>query len=123
MLATPLAAAYSSFAATASPMKITRIETVYWNTRDDAAFWPSWTWIKIDTDAGISGLGETYWRNSAEAALIHNLAPSLIGKDPRDIERIWADLYRAFDFQIAGGTEMRVLSGSISLSGTCWESR
>jgi galactonate dehydratase len=77
MLATPLAAAYTSFASTVAPMKITRIETVYWNTRDDAAFWPSWTWIRIDTDAGIFGLGETYWRNSAEAALIHNLAPSL----------------------------------------------
>ena len=42
--------------------------------------------------------------------MVHNVAPSLIGRDPRDIERIWADLYRTFDFQIAGGTEMRVLS-------------
>jgi L-alanine-DL-glutamate epimerase-like enolase superfamily enzyme len=33
-----------------------------------------------------------------------------MGRDSRDIERIWADLYRTFDYQITGGTEMRVLS-------------
>jgi L-alanine-DL-glutamate epimerase-like enolase superfamily enzyme len=38
------------------------------------------------------------------------VADSLLGHDPRDIERIWADLYRAFDFQIAGGAEIRALS-------------
>jgi L-alanine-DL-glutamate epimerase-like enolase superfamily enzyme len=34
----------------------------------------------------------------------------LIGHDPRDIERIWADLYRSFDYQVTGGAEMRALS-------------
>jgi galactonate dehydratase len=110
LLATPLAAAYSSYAATAAPMKIARVETIYWKSPEDAPFRPNWTWLKIDTDAGISGIGETYPRNAVEAAMVHTIAPSLIGRDPRDIERIWADLYRAFDFQIAGGTEMRVLS-------------
>ena len=43
--------------------------------------------------------------------MIHNhVARMLTGRDPRDIERIWADFYRTFDYQIAGGTEMRVLS-------------
>ena len=110
LLASPLAAAYASAADALPPLKITRIETVYWKTRDDAPFWPHWTWLKIDTDAGVSGIGETYPRNPVEAAMVHSAAPSLMGRDPRDIERIWADLYRAFDFQIAGGTEMRVLS-------------
>ena len=98
MLATPLAAAYSSFASAITPMKITRIETVYWKSRDDAPFWPHWTWVKIETDAGISGIGETYPRNPVEAAMVHAAAPSLIGRDPRDIERIWADLYRDLRF-------------------------
>ncbi len=110
MLAAPLAGAYAAAAKSAAPMKITRLETVYWKSRDDAPFWPHWTWVKIDTDAGVSGIGETYPRNSVEAAALHAVAPSLIGRDPRDIERIWADLYRAFDFQIAGGAEMRILS-------------
>jgi len=110
LLASPLAAAYARSARAAAPSKITRIETVYWKSRDDAPFWPHWTWVKIDTDAGISGIGETYPRNPAEAAVVHAVASSLIGRDPRDIERIWADLYRSFDFQVAGGAEIRALS-------------
>lgn len=110
MLASPLAAVYAAAAQSAPSMKITRIETVYWKSRDEAPFWPHWTWVKIDTDAGVSGIGETYPRGSVEAAVVHSAAASLLGDDPRDIERIWADLYRTFDFQVAGGAELRALS-------------
>jgi L-alanine-DL-glutamate epimerase-like enolase superfamily enzyme len=91
-------------------MKITGIETVFWKSREEAPFWPHWTWVKISTDAGLFGIGETYPRNTNEAAAVHGVANTLIGRDPRDIERIWADLYRAFDFQVAGGAEIRALS-------------
>src|SRR5450631_805887 len=102
---------YRLAAADANSMKITALETVHWNSRDDAPFWPHWTWLKIHTDAGATGLGETYPRNAAEAEMIHShLAPLLLGKDPRNIERIWNDLYHAIDFQIAGGAEIRCLS-------------
>lgn len=110
LLASPLAVAYARAANAASPMKITGIETVYWKSREDAPFWPHWTWVKIVTDAGLTGIGETYPRNADEAAAVHGAAEALIGRDPRDIERIWADLYRAFDFQVAGGAEIRALS-------------
>jgi L-alanine-DL-glutamate epimerase-like enolase superfamily enzyme len=110
MLASPLAAAYYRAALAAPPSKITRIETVYWKSRDDAPFWPHWTWVKIDADSGVSGIGETYPRNPVEAAAVHAAAGSLIGRDPRDIERIWAELYRTFDYQVTGGAEMRTLS-------------
>jgi L-alanine-DL-glutamate epimerase-like enolase superfamily enzyme len=67
--------------------------------------------VRLHTDSGLVGLGETYPRNEAEASLVHaNAAGMLLGRDARDIERIWADLHRTFDFQVAGGTEMRVLS-------------
>lgn len=105
-----LTSALPLFAA-AKPMKITGIDTVWWKSRDDAPFWPHWTWIRIRTDSGVEGIGETYPRNEVESAAVHSAAArALIGRDPRDIERIWADLYRTFDYQIAGGTEMRVLS-------------
>ncbi len=110
MLASSAAAAYLNAAPSAAASKIRRIETVYWKSRDAAPFWPHWVWVKIEADSGVSGIGETYPRNPAEAAAIHGVAQSLIGRDPRDIERIWADLYRAFDFQIAGGAEIRALS-------------
>ena len=99
-------------AASAAPsMKVTRVDTIYWKDRADAPFWPHWTWIRLHTDNGLTAVGETYPRNAPEASMIHTAVVSALrGRDPRDIERIWADLYRTFDYQIAGGTEMRVLS-------------
>ena len=91
--------------------KVTRIETFYWRSRDDAPFWPHWTWVRVHTDSGHVGIGETYPRGEPEAAIVHSeVARFLLGRDPRDIERIWADLYHRFDYQITGGAEMRVLS-------------
>lgn len=97
--------------AQAGPMKIARLETAYWKSRDAAPFWPHWTWLKITTDSGASGIGETYPRSAAEAEMIHaHLGAMLLGKDPRDIERLWHDIYHAIDFQVAGGAEIRCLS-------------
>lgn len=110
LLASPLAGAYAKAASTAEPMKITGIETVFWKSRSAAPFWPHWTWVKVTTNTGVFGIGETYPRNTDDAAAIHGVANTLIGRDPRDIERIWAELYRSFDFQVAGGAEMRALS-------------
>lgn len=95
----------------AGGMKITRIDTIYWKSREAAPFWPHWVWVRVHSDSGHTGVGETYPRNEVEAAMVHTgAARMLLGRDPRDIERIWADLYLAFDYQITGGTEMRVLS-------------
>jgi L-alanine-DL-glutamate epimerase-like enolase superfamily enzyme len=103
-------AALPAFASSPA-MKITGIDTVYWKSRDAAPFWPHWTWVRIRTDTGHEGIGETYPRNEVEAAMVHSgAARLLLGRDPRDIDRIWADLYRTFDYQITGGAEMRVLS-------------
>ncbi len=97
--------------AQAAGAKITRIDTVYWKNREAAPFWPHWTWVRVHTDSGHIGIGETYPRNAVEAALVHSgVAPALLGRDPRDIDRIWADLYRTFDYQVTGGAEMRALS-------------
>jgi galactonate dehydratase len=111
LLSPALAALWRRTAAALPAMRITRLDTVYWESRDDAPFWPHWTWLRVHTDNGLIGLGETYPRNAAEAALVHgDVAARLLGRDPRDVERIWSDLFRAFDYQISGGTEMRVLS-------------
>ena len=105
------AALWRRAAADAPSMRITRVDTVYWESRDDAPFWPHWTWLRLHTDNGFVGLGETYPRNPTESALVHSdVAKRLLGRDPRDVEAIWSELFRAFDYQISGGTEMRVLS-------------
>ena len=111
LLSPALALAWKRAAADAPAMRITRVDTVHWESRDDAPFWPHWTWLRLHTDTGLVGLGETYPRNGAEAALVHtDAAQRVLGRDPRDVERIWSELFRAYDYQVAGGTELRVLS-------------
>lgn len=98
-------------ASSAPAMKITRIDTTYWRSGVEPPWKPNWVWVRVYTDSGLVGLGETYPRNEVEASVVHSsVAGILLGRDPRDTERIWADLYRTFDFQVTGGAEMRVLS-------------
>ena len=74
-----LAAAWR--AASAPAMRVTRLDTIYWKSRNDAPWWPHWVWLRVETDTGHFGIGETYPRNAAEAALIHSaLAPMLLGR-------------------------------------------
>lgn len=75
----PGTVAWASGWAAAPAMKVTKLETFYWSNRDAAPFWPHWTWLRIHTDTGLIGLGETYPRNRAEAAILHDyLAPGLL---------------------------------------------
>jgi L-alanine-DL-glutamate epimerase-like enolase superfamily enzyme len=56
--------------------------------------------VEIDTDAGLTGLGEAkvgvgnLGNYAALVTLIHaELAPLLIGRDPRDISAVWESIY------------------------------
>ncbi len=63
-------------------MRITTIETLR------LAEFPFLLWLRIGTDAGIVGTGETFWAPGPVEAYLHeNVAPYLLGQDPRDIER------------------------------------
>jgi L-alanine-DL-glutamate epimerase-like enolase superfamily enzyme len=45
-------------------------------------------WVEIETDEGLTGLGEAFRGSAAVEAQIHDLvAPYLLGKDSREIER------------------------------------
>lgn len=81
-------------------MKIAKIETIRFEAMP-ATEWerihqgerqalPNNLWVRIHTDTGLVGLGETYYLPRAVAAVVHDLfAPLLIGRDPRDIENHW----------------------------------
>ena len=98
-------------ASAAPDMKITRIDTTYFRAGSNLPWEPNWIWVRLYTDNGLVGLGETYPHLEAEASVVHSLvAKMLLGRDPRNIDRIWADFFRVFDFDITGGAEMRVLS-------------
>ncbi|MCR9087702.1 MAG: galactonate dehydratase [Rhodobacteraceae bacterium] len=57
---------------------------------------PRWTFLKVETDEGITGWGEPILEGHAEtlAAKIRELEPLVIGSDPRHIEDMWQKIYR-----------------------------
>ena len=67
--------------------------------------------VKIETDEGISGLGESglSGRELAVIAMIGHFRDLLIGRDPTQIGAIWQELYRSTYFE--GG---RVITAAIS---------
>ena len=85
-------------------MKITRLTTFLVP--------PRWLFVRIDTDAGISGWGEPVVEGRAHtvAAAVEELADYLVGKDPRHIEDHWSVLYRG-GFYRGGPVLMSAIAG------------
>ena len=56
----------------------------------------NWLFVRVHTDAGISGIGEgsLQYKDAALVAEIANFATFLRGKDPFQIEHIWTSLHR-----------------------------
>src|SRR4051794_10330482 len=71
-------------------MKITRVR-VYEPPNPNPLFNQSDLVVTIETDAGITGIGE-----GGSPDLIRQSAGRLIGRDPQFIERLWQDMTRAF---------------------------
>jgi galactonate dehydratase len=93
-------------------MKITAVETIYIPrgvTVHVGAI--TYLWVRIHTDEGIIGLGESYPNAEAEASIVHSrLAAVLLGKDPSAIDRLWADMFLAVSYRGWDGAEMRAIS-------------
>jgi L-alanine-DL-glutamate epimerase-like enolase superfamily enzyme len=56
-------------------------------------------WVKIETDAGITGLGECVHGGYQAIAIIHDLREKLIGRDPFAIDAIFEELRRGLVFE------------------------
>lgn len=72
--------------------------------------------VKIETDAGISGLGEggISGRELAMQGALAHFAQFLVGMDPRRIEHIWQTLYRGQYFE--GGKIMGATISAIDIA-------
>ena len=79
-------------------MKITKLEVLHYVAPNmKIAYKPlSWNLLKVSTDEGIVGYGEPILEGRARtvATAVHELGDYIIGKDPRDIERLWQDMYK-----------------------------
>ncbi|MGO4916408.1 mandelate racemase/muconate lactonizing enzyme family protein [Pseudogemmobacter sp. W21_MBD1_M6] len=68
-------------------------------------------WIHVETDAGITGLGETFYGAEAVEAHIHNtLAVRLVGQDPLNIELLHKEMVSLPNAQASTGVEYRAAS-------------
>ncbi len=93
-------------------MRITALETI------STAEFENILWLKVHTDEGIVGLGETFFMPRAVEAYVHEtLAPRLIGRDPRAIDRIAKDVVGYLGFR-SSGVEMR---GNSALDIALWD--
>lgn len=78
-------------------MKITQIETVR------ITEFPQMLWLRLHTDEGFFGLGETFFSPSAVEAYLHDdLSPRLLNRDPLAIDAISRDLVPYVGFRSTG---------------------
>src|SRR5581483_6411274 len=70
------------------PLKITKLETFLVK--------PRWLFLKIHTNASLTGLGEPILEGRAKtcAEAVKEIEPYLIGKDPRQVVHHWQAIYR-----------------------------
>lgn len=86
-------------------MKITRLSTAV----IDGNF--PWVLVRVETDAGASGLGEAYW-GAGVAELVHKAKPFVEGQDPRDINKIVEMCIRCLSGEgSTGGATVTAISG------------
>src|SRR4051812_39388155 len=86
-------------------MKITSIETL--RTEEFANV----LWVRVHTDAGVVGLGETFYGAGAVESHIHDtLRWRLLGRDPLRIEAIHRDMLNLPMAQSSTGVEYRAAS-------------
>jgi L-alanine-DL-glutamate epimerase-like enolase superfamily enzyme len=97
-------------------MKIIKVEVVRFRQDlkiDGEA--PPWMWVRLHTNNGIVGVGETYPFTEGQAGILKDLEQrswmgKILGRDPRDIENTWRDVFAQIAFNGWGGSDMRILS-------------
>ncbi len=87
-------------------MKITAVESLQW------AEYPRLLVVRVHTDDGIIGVGETVDKvHGSKGALHGTVAPLVLGQDPLDIEGIWRFVFDNIMYHGYAGAELRALSG------------
>jgi galactonate dehydratase len=96
-------------------VKITRVTPLIMND-----VWRNLVFLKVETDEGVTGIGEASLTNRDEGVLGYLEGAArrhVVGSDPRNIEELWLRMYRD-DFWRGGDIPMTVLSG---IEIACWD--
>jgi len=85
-------------------MKITKLETLRLEE------FPNLLWLRVHSDEGIIGLGETHRAAPSVEAYVHEyIAPRVLGQDPLEVERLSRSLVGYLGFR-GSGVETRAIS-------------
>lgn len=74
----------------------------------------TWDWnlVKIETDAGISGIGEAYWGPGVKDLILTQLKPLIIGEDPLNVDKLYTKmLMKSAGAGAIGGVTVTAASG------------
>ena len=66
--------------------------------------------MRLHTDKGIIGIGESYPGYEAHRGALKEIAPTVLGKDPTRIDRLWQDMFYRISYQPWGGADFRMLT-------------
>jgi len=97
-------------------MKITAVKPFIVSAQERNFFF-----VKVETDAGLYGLGEggITWREQAMAEAVNALAPLLVGEDASRLEHLWQVMWRSGFFPA-----QRILGAAISaIDVALWDIR
>ena len=89
-------------------MKVASLETLFCD-----AGWRPWIFLKATADDGSVGWAEitdSHGSPHGLAGIVEDLAPLVVGRDPRPVEAIYWDLYRATR-QSPGSVIAKALAG------------
>jgi L-alanine-DL-glutamate epimerase-like enolase superfamily enzyme len=110
-------------------VKITDIRTIQLTRRlsrllrnsCDARDQRRFTFVLVETDAGISGIGDAPGNQGfMEAVIEKHYKHRVMGMDPRDIDGLWRKLYPGGAFWEIGGSALCALS---AIEVACWDIR
>ncbi len=91
-------------------MKITELKTFVVGNP-----WKNWIFVKLYTDAGLTGLGEATGGLATKPNLgdVEELARFVVGEDPRHPDKIWQKMYK--------GRFAKVSTGINGIELACWD--
>jgi L-alanine-DL-glutamate epimerase-like enolase superfamily enzyme len=108
--AVPASAFLSGYRAMAAPLqkkvKITDVKVMFVQAHTQTNF------VKIETDAGVTGIGEAYWGRGVKDVILGYFRDLVIGEDPLNIEPLFTKmLAREGGAGAQGGVTVTAASG------------
>jgi L-alanine-DL-glutamate epimerase-like enolase superfamily enzyme len=93
-------------------LKIVRLKTAVVEGNFD------WTFVRIETNEGITGLGECFFAPGL-TSILRSLEPLLLGEDPRDVHRLFRKLQLATSG--AGSVAGIIYNGLSGIEAALWD--